>query len=163
MRNPYKAIMNNVKLSAKYGAAGGRTKTLLQEAGFTEEEIVERISNNYSGNKTITIDENYLRKLFSEQDERCYWLGTKINLDDIFISHHPMAPSIDRLRNLEGYEPGNVVITTRFANRGRCNISDEFFLNDCLPRIIDDIKFVRKELESYNIDNTRRTIEKFYT
>ena len=154
--------MENVKLSAKYGAAGGRTKTLLQEAGFTEEEIFEKISNNYSGNKIITIDVNYLMKLFKEQLERCYWLGTKINVSDVLIPHHPLAPSIDRLNNDVGYVPGNVVITTRFANRGRCNVEDTFFLDMCLPRIKNDMEFVRKDLESYNINNSSKTLEKFY-
>ena len=158
----WKRVMENVKLSAKYGAAGGRTKTLLQEAGFTEEEIFEKISNNYSGNKIITIDVNYLMKLFNEQLERCYWLGTKINVSDVLIPHHPLAPSIDRLNNDVGYVPGNVVITTRFANRGRCNVEDTFFLDMCLPRIKNDIEFIRSEMNHYNINDSRTTLENFF-
>ena len=158
----WKRVMENVKLSAKYGAAGGRTKTLLQEAGFTEEEIFEKISNNYSGNKIITIDVNYLMKLFNEQSERCYWLGTKINVSDVLIPHHPLAPSIDRLNNDVGYVPGNVVITTRFANRGRCNVEDTFFLDMCLPRIKNDIEFIRSEMNHYNINDSRTTLENFF-
>ena len=100
--------------------------------------------------------------MFYEQDERCYWLGTKINISDVFISHHPLAPSVDRLNNDDGYVPGNVVITTRFANRGRCNVEDTFFLDMCLPRIKNDMEFVRKDLESYNINNSSKTLEKFY-
>ena len=158
----WKRVMENVKLSAKYGAAGGRTKTLLQEAGFTEEEIFEKISNNYSGNKIITIDVNYLMKLFNEQLERCYWLGTKINVSDVFIPHHPLAPSVDRLNNDADYVPGNVVITTRFANRGRCNVEDTFFIDMCLPRIKNDIEFVRTEMNHYNINDSRTTLENFF-
>ena len=156
----WKRVMENVKLSAKNGAAGGRTVTLLKDAGYTTEEIYSKLGNG--SEKDIKIDKDYLRKLFYEQDERCYWLGTKINISDVFISHHPLAPSVDRLNNDDGYVPGNVVITTRFANRGRCNVEDTFFLDMCLPRIKNDMEFVRKDLESYNINNSSKTLEKFY-
>ncbi len=161
-KNAWLRVMQNVKLSAKYGAAGGRTVTLLQEAGLTEKEISEKISNNYSGNKTIEIDEDYLRKLFYEQDERCYWLGTKINESDVFIPHHPLAPSVDRLDNDFGYIPKNVVITTRFANRGRCTVEDTFFLDMCLPRIKNDIEFARTEINQYDIGIKRTNLSNFY-
>ena len=156
----WKRVMENVKLSAKNGAAGGRTVTLLKNAGYTTEEIYSKLGNG--SEKDVKIDENYLMKLFNEQLERCYWLGTKINASDVFIPHHPLAPSVDRLNNDDGYVPGNVVITTRFANRGRCNVEDTFFLDMCLPRIKNDMEFVRKDLESYNINNSSKTLEKFY-
>ena len=101
-------------------------------------------------------------KLFKEQLERCYWLGTKINVSDVLIPHHPLAPSIDRLNNDVGYVPGNVVITTRFANRGRCNVEDTFFLDMCLPRIKNDIEFIRSEMNHYNINDSRTTLENFF-
>ena len=160
MKNAWSRVMWNVKVSAKNGAAGGRTVTLLKDAGYTTEEIYSKLGNG--SEKDIKIDKDYLRKLFYEQDERCYWLGTKINISDVFISHHPLAPSVDRLNNDDGYVPGNVVITTRFANRGRCNVEDTFFLDMCLPRIKNDMEFVRKDLESYNINNSSKTLEKFY-
>ena len=160
MKNAWSKVMWNVKVSAKTGAAGGRTVTLLKDAGYTTEEIYSKLGNG--SEKDIKIDKDYLRKLFYEQDERCYWLGTKINISDVFISHHPLAPAVDRLNNDDGYVPGNVVITTRFANRGRCNVEDTFFLDMCLPRIKNDMEFVRKDLESYNINNSSKTLEKFY-
>ncbi len=155
--SPWKQVMNNVKLSAKNGAAGGRTVTLLMNAGYTKEEAYTRLNGCQ---KEIKIDEEYLRKLFSEQDERCYWLGTKINLEDIFIPHHPLAPSVDRLDNEFGYVPDNVVIATRFANRGRCNVKDDFFLDICLPRIKNDIEYNMKRSDT-SINDKRTTINEF--
>ena len=76
--------MQNVKLSAKNGAAGGRTVTLLKNVGYTTEEIYSKLGNG--SEKDVKIDENYLMKLFNEQLERCYWLGTKINASDVFIA-----------------------------------------------------------------------------
>ena len=159
-KNAWLRVMWNVKVSAKNGAAGGRTVTLLKNAGYTTEEIYSKLGNG--SEKDVKIDENYLMKLFNEQLERCYWLGTKINASDVFIPHHPLAPSVDRLNNDDGYVPGNVVITTRFANRGRCNVEDTFFLDVCLPRIKNDIEFARTEMNHYNIENTRTTLENFF-
>ena len=156
----WKRVMENVKLSAKNGAAGGRTVTLLKNAGYTKEQIYSKLGNGSA--KNVKIDENYLMKLFKEQLERCYWLGTKINVSDVLIPHHPLAPSIDRLNNDVGYVPGNVVITTRFANRGRCNVEDTFFLDMCLPRIKNDIEFIRSEMNHYNINDSRTTLENFF-
>ena len=42
-----------------------------------------------------------------------------MSLEDLFVSHSPFAPSVDRLRSKEGYHKDNVVLTTRFANKGR--------------------------------------------
>ena len=39
MRNPWKRVMGNVRLSSRNGAAGGRTVTLLAQGGMSKEEI----------------------------------------------------------------------------------------------------------------------------
>jgi hypothetical protein len=138
MKNPWVRVMGNVRLSAKNGAAGGRNTTLLKEAGYTKEQIAEKLSGGT--NKEVNIDKEYLADLFEKQGGKCYWLKTPIDPNDAFIAHHPLAPSVDRLDNDKGYIKGNVVITTRFANRGRCNAEDNFFQNECLPLIISGLK-----------------------
>ena len=127
--------MANVKLSSRNGAAGGRTVTLLEKAGYSKDEIYDKIKGH-----DIGIDYSYLENLFNKQGGKCYWLNTVINPMDVFTSHHPLAPSIDRLDNNKGYVPGNVVITTRFANCGRRNTKDKFFSEHCLPRLKDGLK-----------------------
>jgi hypothetical protein len=134
MKNPWKKVMLNVKLSSRNGAAGGRTVTLLEKAGYSKSEIYDKIKGH-----VVEIDYTYLENLFKKQDGKCHWLKTIINPMDVFISHHPLAPSVDRLDNNKGYVPGNVVITTRFANCGRRNTDDEFFSEHCLPRLKDGL------------------------
>ena len=136
--------MNNVMLSAKYGAAGARTTTLLKEAGYTTEEVNNRIANNYSGNKDVEIDHLYLEKLFFEQNGRCAYLQTIIDPMDVFISNHPLAPSVDRLDNSKGYTKENIVIATRFTNRGKESAEDDWFRNHCIPRLTDGLLNTRK-------------------
>ncbi len=94
--------MANVKMSSKYGAAGGR-------------HIVSSIVVPHEN--TLTIED--LKQLWEEQEGRCKWLNVKISPDDLFISHSPFAPSVDRLDHNKGYHKDNVVLTTRLANRGR--------------------------------------------
>ena len=152
MMTAWQKVMKNVELSAKNGSAGGRTVTLLRDAGYTDEEIYSKLGNGSA--KEVTIDANYLEKLFKEQEKRCYWLGTLIEESDVFVPDHPLAPSVDRLNNDLGYVSGNVVITTRFANTGRRSVDDLVFINSCIPRIKKDIKFARTEMKHYNIKDT---------
>ena len=42
MKNPWKKVMGNVRLSSKNGAAGGRTVTLLENAGYSKSEIYNK-------------------------------------------------------------------------------------------------------------------------
>ena len=154
--------MNNVMLSAKYGAAGARTTTLLKEAGYTTEEVNNRIANNYSGNKDVEIDHLFLEKLFFEQNGRCAYLQTIIDPMDVFISNHPLAPSVDRLDNTLGYLKKNVVIATRFANRGKECANDKWFIQNCLPRLRNGLINNQQlpNLESFYNENMHSTITK---
>jgi hypothetical protein len=136
MPNAWKKVMSNVMLSARYGAAGARTTTILKQAGLTQDEVMERITNNYSGNKKVNIDHVYLEQLFQEQNGRCYYLNTIIDPQNVFVSNHPLAPSVDRLDNNYGYVKGNVVIATRFANRGKECADYTWFIEECVPEII---------------------------
>ena len=135
MKNPWKRVMGNVNLSSRNGAAGGRTVTLLAQGGYSKEEIYEKIQGH-----NVTIDYKYLERLFKRQGSKCHWFKTTINPMDVFVAHHPLAPSVDRLDNAKGYIRGNVVITTRFANCGRRNADAKFFSEQCLPRLKEGLK-----------------------
>ena len=99
----WKKLWSNVKLSAKYGAKGGRRAL----------EMLEWDSREL----TITVDD--LKEIWYNQNGNCYWLDIPMDADCLFISHSPFAPSVDRLDSKLGYVKGNVVLTTRLANRGR--------------------------------------------
>lgn len=98
----WKKVWNNVKLSAKYGAGGGRLKD---------------IKTNLGHELTITIDD--IKQLWDNQNGKCYWLGIDMSLEDVEIKNSPFAPSVERLDSSIGYVPGNIALASRFANRGR--------------------------------------------
>jgi len=70
--------------------------------------------------KDKDVNSALLKRLRIKQNGKCYWLGIDIDFDCKDVLR---APSIDRLYNSKGYTIENVVLTTRFANLGRCNAS----------------------------------------
>jgi len=70
--------------------------------------------------KTLSRDKGingvFLESLKKEQKGMCYWLNIPI---DFTMKDKLRKPSLDRLDNNKGYEVGNVVLTTVFANTGR--------------------------------------------
>jgi hypothetical protein len=80
-----------------------------------------------------------LQDQYNKQGGKCYWFNLPLNLEDSFISWHPLACSCDRLDNSKGYLKDNIVISCRFANLGRGAASTELFENS-LKRIKDSVK-----------------------
>ena len=105
-----KKIWSNVKLSAAYGAGGGRLKDLKTNVGHD-----------------LTISIYDIEDMWNKQDGRCFWLGIKMSLEDLYIKNSPFAPSVERLDSSIGYVKGNVVLASRFANRGRGAYDNEDF------------------------------------
>ena len=70
---------------------------------------------------------DHLRRLWIEQDGRCFWTGVPI---DFFVGghRHPFRPSLDRLYPTAGYMRDNVVWSSNFANRARGELAAEGFV-----------------------------------
>ena len=100
-------------MSAEYGAAGARELLNPKLSGRI------RKGNQSTKRHKITITIEDLKELWSIQKGKCYWLGIDMSLEDLFIPYSPFAISVDRLNSENGYHRGNIVLTTRFANRGR--------------------------------------------
>ena len=66
--------------------------------------------------KDHNITKQYIQELRIKQKGLCYW--TKIPID-FTLEDKLRKPSLDRIDNNKGYEIGNVVLTTLFANLGR--------------------------------------------
>ena len=113
MRDPWKHLMGNVEMSAENGAAGARELKNPKLSGR------KRNTNQSTKRHSITITMHDLKELWRIQNGKCYWLGVKMSLEDLFISNSPFAVSVERLDSNRGYHKDNIVLTTRFANRGR--------------------------------------------
>ena len=113
MRNPWKVLMKNVEMSSEYGAAGARELKNPKLSGR------KRNTNQSTKRHPITITIEDLKELWKVQNGKCYWLRIDMSLEDLFISNSPFAVSVERLNSDRGYHIDNIVLTTRFANRGR--------------------------------------------
>ena len=111
MKNPFKKLLSNVKVSSRYGAKGGS-------------------HSKHTGHE-MSVTYKDLESLWNKQNGKCYWIGTDLSLDDLYIPHSPFAVSVDRLDSSKGYHIDNVVLTTRFFNRGRGSYNN----NDLIPRL----------------------------
>lgn len=116
----WKKVWQNVKLSARYGAGGGRLRDL---------------KTNLGHDLTISLED--IKQLWEDQDGRCYWLGIKMSLEDVEIKNSPFAPSVERVDSSLGYIHGNVVLASRFANRGRGAYDGDDF-KDRLDNLLAD-------------------------
>ena len=112
-KNFFRKLLKNVEMSAETGASGMRTTTNPKKSGRI------RVGNQSTKRHEVTITENDLRSLWHTQDGRCYWLKIKMSLNDLYVAHSPFAPSVDRIDNTKGYHIDNIVLCTRFANKGR--------------------------------------------
>ena len=109
----WKHLMKNIEMSAEHGAAGARELSNPKLSGRI------RKGNQSTKRHKITITIEDLKELWSIQKGKCYWMGIDMSLEDLFLPHSPFAVSVDRVDSKKGYHKSNIVLTTRFANRGR--------------------------------------------
>ena len=118
----WKRLMQNVEMSAIHGATGARVLANPKKAGRIRAEYRKndlKVGNQSTKRHEITITINDLKDLWKIQKGKCYWLGIDMSLEDLFESHSPFSVSVDRLDSEKGYHRNNIVLTTRFANKGR--------------------------------------------
>ena len=121
MPNPWKQLMKNVEMSAEYGAAGARELKNPKLSGR------KRNTNQSTKRHKITITIYDLKELWKIQNGKCFWMGVDMSLEDLFVSNSPFAVSVERLNSDKGYHKDNIVLTTRFANRGRGKYDNDNF------------------------------------
>ena len=117
----WKRLWKNVNMSSISGAAGMRTDNNPKLSGRL------RKGNQSTKRHEVTITIEDLKEIYEKQDGKCFWLGIPMNLEELYVSHSPFAPSVDRIDNEKGYHSDNIVLTTRFANKGRgAYMGDDF-------------------------------------
>ena len=89
--------------------------------------------------KKVTIKKEDLKNQFLKQDCLCYWFGIPIDINDVYTSNNPLAPSVDRLDNDKDYHKNNIVICTILANMGRGKCGPRTF-KKIVKRIKDFLK-----------------------
>ena len=94
-------------------------KYRLMSTMISRESSTKRAGGNGYSNIKVrdkSINLKYLETLKINQNGLCHWLKIPI---DFSMNDKLRKPSLDRLDNSLGYVPGNVVLTTLFANLGR--------------------------------------------
>ena len=85
--------------------------------------------NKVSGRpvKEVTITEQDLVDMFTEQQGLCYWSGLPLDATFNKIKHHPFAISPERLDNSLPYSKENVRLCRRIFNLGRMAFPEKDF------------------------------------
>ncbi len=78
-------------------------------------------------NIEFDLTEDHLLRLWEAQSGNCFWLGIPLTSTPERNRYAPTKPTLDRLIPERGYVEGNVVWSSNFANRGRCNTSVDAF------------------------------------
>lgn len=86
----------------------------------------------------VLLTADQIKAQWERQEGRCYWLGIKLDLQDVWATRCLIAPSVDRVNNDWGYFPSNIVISSRFANLGRVGTTTTEF--------IPQIRAIRKRI-----------------
>ena len=123
MKDPFKKLLQNVKLSALKGAAGG----IIYKALPGKKNAKKRKEMYKTTGHKINITVEDLKIQWKKQKGKCWWLGIPMSLEDLYMPRSPFAVSVDRVNNSGGYTPDNIVLTTRFANVGRGAYDDPGF------------------------------------
>lgn len=121
VKNPYKKILDNAK-----GAQNGWNKKH-QAVGINRPV------------KTFTCTPEDIEKIFKQQEGKSKWLGIPLDPMDVYRTHYPLSPSLDRLDNNKDYTPDNICISTRFENYG-FNKSTDDIKSECVTKIIESLK-----------------------
>ena len=101
-RNPWKKLLRKVEHCGSENA----TRSRIKEVTITEDDLIEQ---------------------WNIQEGKCYWLGIQLDINDVYTTHNPFAPSVDRLDNAKDYHKDNIVIASTFANLGRGQLDERMF------------------------------------
>ena len=121
----YENIIGNAK-----GSKSGVTKTALMEAGYSKEEINEKMHTKPRDPKSVMI--KHLQEVWVNQKGRCYYSGVPLKEEYLFTGDQNIeAISVERIDNNKGYIVSNIRLTLRGINKMR-SVSEETQFIDLL-------------------------------
>ena len=121
-------IANNSK-----GSKSGTTRTALKKAGYSKEEINEKMNTKERDPKSVLM--LHLQEVWVAQKGLCAY--SKLPMDEKFLftgDQNIEAISPERKCNKEGYVVGNIRLVLRALNKFR-GVSQEVQFNDLLKRV----------------------------
>lgn len=74
----------------------------------------------------ITMTPEDLIRKYQEQSGLCYWSEIPLDASFNYIKRHPLAISVERLDNKQGYTYENIRLVIRMFNLGRCSYGGDF-------------------------------------
>lgn len=74
----------------------------------------------------ITLTPEDIIKKYQEQSGLCYWSEISLDAQFNYIKRHPLAISVERLDNTQGYTYENIRLVLRMFNLGRCSYAGDF-------------------------------------
>jgi len=128
----YENIVNNCK-----GSKSGSTRTALKKAGYSKEEINEKMNTKERDPKSVLI--LHLQEIWVEQRGRCKY--SKLPMDEKFLftgDQNIEAISPERKNNNKGYVVGNIRLVLRALNKFR-GVSQEVQFKDLLKRVSSSV------------------------
>ena len=137
MKDPWKRLISNVKVSGRRGH---------------EQELKEKSGSRPRYDIQITASD--LKEIFEKQNKRCYWFNIEFDPNNLFVAHHPLAPSVDRLYNDTGYTKDNIVICSRMANLGRGVSSPQEFAS-----IVSDV-YTQAWKDPFHLNELQRNVSR---
>ena len=133
--------MQNVKLSSRNGAAGGRTVTLLEKAGYTKSQIYGKIKGHI-----VEIDDVYLEDIFNKQNGKLTqsYKAIYYNLQNLPDNS---ADCIDNEKPSMDTKLGNHFIPSRSTHSNEAN--QEAFDLQTYKKFLSFLKF-QEMMDKYN-------------
>lgn len=125
-------LWENIRGNAK-GTKSGSTRSALKKAGYSKEEINEKMNTKEKDPKSVLI--LHFQEVWVSQRGRCYYSGVPMKEEYLFTGDQNIeAISVERIDNSKGYIVGNIRLVLRAMNKFR-SVSEEIQFMDLLKRV----------------------------
>ena len=135
-----------------------------QAAKYQAGEItIDELTGNNANKGACKIRKCYLQASdlkykWKIQGYKCAWFGFKLDPNDVFIPHHPLAISVDRIDDELDYTFDNTILCCRYANLGR-NIVDFSTTKQLILDMVKRISEIDYNSFSPGMEHTHKAVK----